>query len=207
MSSVPKKSSSSINKTTLSGLFAYLNSFHPISLDSARHLQQQLSERHLKKGELLQKSGTVCSHIYFVITGVVRGYIIDDKKKITTWITSEHQMVSSIRSLLRQQPTHENIEALEDSYLLALHFSDLQYFYDTYPEWNVLGRKIAEYYYTFAEDRAFICRISNATERYNYFIGTNGDLLNRIPQMYIASYLGMTVVNLSRIRSQLSKKK
>jgi CRP-like cAMP-binding protein len=116
-------------------------------------------------------------------------------------------MVSSIRSLLRQQPTHENIEALEDSYLLALHFSDLQYFYDTYPEWNALGRKIAEYYYTFAEDRAFICRISNATERYNYFIGTNGDLLNRIPQMYIASYLGMTVVNLSRIRSQLAKKK
>lgn len=207
MPSLSKSRSSSVNKEGLSTLLSYLNAFHSISPESATYVQKQIVEHSVKKGELLQKSDTVCAYVYFVVKGVLRGYIIDEKKKITTWITSENQLVSSIRSLLLQRPTPENIEALEDCHLLGFHYSDLQYLYDNYPEWNVLGRKIAEYYYTFAEDRAFICRLSKATDRYNYFIANNGHLINRIPQMYIASYLGMTVENLSRIRNQLARKK
>jgi CRP-like cAMP-binding protein len=207
MPTLTKNRTSSPDKTALSDIFTYLNSFHPIPVDSAGYIGKQLVERHLKKGELLQKSDVVCQYVYFVAKGILRGYIVDNNKRVTTWITCENQLVSSIRSLLLQVPTPENIEALEDCHLFALHFTDLQYLYDTYPEWNTLGRKIAEYYYTFAEERAFICRLSKATDRYNYFMASNGHLINRIPQMYIASYLGMTVENLSRIRKRLTKSK
>lgn len=207
MSSLLKNHPASPAKPELSNLFAYLNSFHSISPDSAKYVSRKIVERRLKKGELLQKSGTICPCIYFVEKGILRGYIVDNNKKVTTWITSENQLVSSIRSLLLQVPTPENIEALEDCVLFGFDIADLQHLYDNYPEWNALGRKIAEYYYAFAEDRAFICRLSNATERYNYFMTNNGHLINRIPQMYIASYLGMTVENLSRIRKRLAKNK
>lgn len=207
MSTSIKQPSYSPDKATLSSLLKYLNTFHPISIESAGYIKKHIIEYRLKKGDLLQRSGSICPCVYFVIKGALRGYIIDNKKKVTTWITCENQLVSSIRSLLLQVPTPENIDALEPCSLFGLRLTDLQHLYDTYPEWNILGRKISEYYYTFAEDRAFICRLSNTTERYNYFIATNGHLINRIPQMYIASYLGMTEVNLSRIRSRLAKKK
>ena len=184
----------------------YLSLFHPISKECIAYLRRQSSECRLKKYELLHQSGNICPYVYFVVKGIFRGYIVDNRKKITTWITAENQLISSIRGYFLQLPTTENIEALEDSYLLRLHHADLEYAYTQFPEFNVVGRKIAEYYYTFAEDRAFICRLSKATDRYNYFMNSNSHLVNRIPLTYIASYLGISLETLSRIRSRSTKK-
>ena len=126
---------------------------------------------------------------------------------MTTWITSEDHLVSSIRGFLLQAPTPENIEALEECHLIGIHYDDLQYMYDNFPEFNSVGRRIAEYYYAYAEDRAFICRLSRAIERYDYFMISNSHLINRIQLTYIASYLGMSLETLSRLRSRLLKKK
>lgn len=185
----------------------YLSFFHPISKECAAYIKKQAFECRLKKYELLHVSGTICPYVYFVVKGILRGYIVDNKKKITTWITSENQLISSIRGFLLQLPTPENIEALEDCVLIGLRHADLEYAYQHFPEFNVVGRKISEYYYTFAEDRAFICRLSRATDRYNYFMINNNHLVNRIPLTYIASYLGISLETLSRIRSRLTKKK
>ena len=194
-------------EATLLSAIGYLNSYHPVNKECAEYLMKQAVECRLKKGDLLHRSGDICLYVYFVVEGILRGYIVDDRKKVTTWITSENQLVSSIRGFLLQMPTLENIEALEDCLLLRVHYSDLQYLYENHIEFNITGRKIAEYYYTFAEDRAFICRLSNATDRYNYFMINHSHLVNRISLTYIASYLGITLETLSRIRSSLSKKK
>lgn len=185
----------------------YLSYFHPVSKSCSDYLIKKAFEVRLKKHEMLHHSGEICPYVYFVIKGILRGYIIDNRKKITTWITSENQLISSIRGFLLQQPTPENIEALEDCHLLALHHSDLEYAYQHFLEFNIVGRKINEYYYTFAEDRAFICRLSKATDRYNYFMTNNSHLVNRISLSYIASYLGISIETLSRIRSRQAKKK
>ena len=196
-----------IDATVLKPIIDFLYSYHPIGKPTLRFLLQHAKERILKKGEILQRSGTICTDICFVIKGVVRGYIIDNGKEVTTWITTENELVSSIRSVFLQMPTEENIEALEDCYLMVIANSDLQKVYDTYPEFNIVGRKILEYYYTFAEYRAFLCRLSKATDRYNYFVKHSGHLINRIPLLYIASYLNMSIETVSRIRRQLSAKK
>jgi CRP-like cAMP-binding protein len=195
------------HQEALTTAIGYLSHFHPVSKECATYLKKQAFETRLKKYDLLHQSGTVCPYIYFVIKGILRGYIVDNRKNITTWVTAENQLISSIRGFLLQLPTPENIEALEECHLLTLHHSDLEYAYQHFPEFNVVGRKIAEYYYTFAEDRAFICRLSKATDRYNYFMINNSHLINRIPLTYIASYLGISLETLSRIRSGLTKKK
>ena len=66
---------------------------------------------------------------------------------------------------------------------------------------NIVGRKLLEQYYSEAEERAYISRIPNAGKRYRHFLDTKASLANRIPLKYIASYLGMTIETLSRIRS------
>jgi CRP-like cAMP-binding protein len=196
------------DKTLMLPITNYINYFDAsLSPQVHKFVFQQFHELHLKKGDVLHRSGVICQNLYFVIKGVLRGYIIDNNKEVTTWITSENQLVSSIRSVFLQIATEENMDALEDCHLLVMAYSDLQKIYDTHPEFNVAGRRIMEFYYTFAESRAFICRLSKATDRYNLFMEHNGHLINRIPLMYIASYLNMSIETVSRIRRQLRTKK
>jgi CRP-like cAMP-binding protein len=203
----PNTPHKSMDKALIKPVVDYLNSFHRVDKQTLKFLFQQVSELQLKKGDILQRSGDLCNHVYFIIKGVVRGFIVDNEKEVTTWITAENELVSSIRSVLLQIPTQENIEALEDCHLLVMAYSDLLKVYETFPEFNIVGRKILEIYYAFAEDRAFICRLSKATDRYNYFMRNNGHLINRIPLMYIASYLNMSIETVSRIRRQLRTRK
>ncbi|WEK34560.1 MAG: Crp/Fnr family transcriptional regulator [Candidatus Pseudobacter hemicellulosilyticus] len=204
---VPGLTGKPIRRSRMEALLAFIHNYQPISPEARAYVVSHMQECQLKKGELLQEAGNYCQYIYFVSKGILRGYILDSDKEVTTWITGENQLISSIRSFLLKQPTQENIEALEDCRLLALHAEDLQYLYDHFPEFNIVGRKIAEHYYTFAEDRAFIGRLSSASARYDYFFRYNAHLINRIPLMFIASYLGMSNETLSRIRSGLTKKK
>ena len=196
-----------IDISTLKPVIDFLNGFHPVSKTTMRFLLQHTRQRSLKRGDILQHAGTICTDMCFVMKGVLRGYIIDNGKEVTTWISNEGELVASIRSVFYQVPTQENIEALEDCNLVELTYTDLLKVYDTYPEFNIVGRKILEFYYVYAEYRAFICRLSRASDRYEYFIQQNGHLINRIPLMYIASYLNMSIETLSRIRKKLGSKK
>jgi CRP-like cAMP-binding protein len=101
-----------------------------------------------------------------------------------------------------QQPSLENIQAIEQCELIVAHYDALQYLYKHYIEVNIVGRKLLEKYYSDAEERAFISRIPNAGKRYRHFVETKSNLANRIPLKYIASFLGMTIETMSRIRGK-----
>ena len=178
---------------------------NPISADAQAYVNQKSFAHRLRKNEMLFTSGEVCSYLYFVRKGILRGYVKDGIKDITTWITGEGEFVSAIASFQLQQITAENVQAIEDCELTGLHYDDLQYLYENFPEANIVGRKIYEKYYRDAEERAFIARLTEATSEYKHFIATKSQLLNRVPLKFIASYLGMTLETLSRIRSKLSQ--
>jgi CRP-like cAMP-binding protein len=155
----------------------------------------------------LHQAGIICLHSYFVIKGVLRGYINDSNNQVTTWITAENQIFSSVRGYVLQLPTVENIEALEECYILGMHHSNLDYAYAQFPEFNIVGRKIAEYYYIYAEDRALLSRLSKPVDRYNYFMVKNSTMLKRIPHSFIASYLDMSLETLTSIIEEQANKK
>ena len=186
----------------ISPLAAFVNYVHPVSDEATKFINEHSSPCQVQRGEYLLKAGEVCKHIYFIRKGVIRGYIKDGSKEVTTWITAENEMVSSIRGLSNQEPSLENIQAIEHCDLVVATYDSLQYLYDNFIEMNIVGRKILEQYYRDAEERAFISRIPNATKRYKHFLDTKTTLSNRIPLKYIASYLGMTIETLSRIRSR-----
>ncbi|OOV20733.1 hypothetical protein BXU10_05020 [Flavobacterium sp. LM4] len=157
----------------------------------------------VRKGKKLHKAGEICDMIYFVNQGAIRGYVKDANKEITTWITVENELVASIHSFILQIPSYENMEALEDSNLLGMRHSDLQHLYDIEPEFNINARRFYEKYYSDAEVRALMGRLSKAEIKYEFFLKTYKHLSNRIPLKYIASFLGINLETLSRIRGQI----
>jgi CRP-like cAMP-binding protein len=87
-----------------------------------------------------------------------------------------------------------------------MSLDDLETFYQEYPESNALARKLLQLYYAEAERRAFVARLTKAENKYRHFLLHQQHLSNRIPLKYIASYLGMTLETLSRVRKKLSSK-
>lgn len=183
------------------------NLFYPITEAAVKFIDENSFKLDIKKGKFLVKSGDICKNMYFIQKGVLRSYVKEGRKDLTTWIISENEIATSIKGFELQIPCNENIQALEDCELIAMGHSDIQFLYTNHLEMNIVGRKIYEQYYGQAEERAYISRIANAAARYNHFVKTRGVLINRIPLKYIASYLGMTMETLSRMRSKLVKKR
>ena len=199
-----------INKNSppdVSSVIATLDYFYPLSEGIKNYLRKHTYACSFRKGKLLLKAGEICEYIYFVQKGAVRGFIKEGKKDITTWITAENEVVSSISALDVREPAFENMQAIENCELLALTYADFQDLYIKFPEFNIVARKVLQKYYQDAEGRAFIARLTNAENKYRLFITMYGHLANRIPLKYIASFLGITIETLSRVRKKLSLKK
>jgi CRP-like cAMP-binding protein len=189
----------------VSSLLAILNYFHPLSKEMEFFFRSHAKACSFRRGKLILKSGDVCGHIYFIKKGAVRGFIKEGKKDITTWITAENELVTSISSLESDDPSIENMQAIEACEMLSLSFADLQHLYAQSPEFNIVVRKLLQQYYRDAERRAFIARLTNAENKYKYFLTRYSHLVNRIPLKHIASFLGITLETLSRVRKKLSK--
>jgi len=191
----------------VSSLMTILNYFHPLSEKVVKFFREHAYSVSFNKGELLLEAGQVCQHIYFIKKGVVRGFIREGKREITTWITAEGEMVSSILRFEEKGSAIENMQAIEDSEMLAMTLADLQDLYEQFPEFNIVSRKLLQQYYSDAETRAFIARLTNAETKYKQFLTRYSHFANRIPLTYIASFLGITLETLSRVRRKLSTRK
>jgi CRP-like cAMP-binding protein len=187
-------------------LLTALNQLYPLSPEAEQYLRDHVTSCTVAKRKLLLKEGMSCENIYFIMKGALRGYIREGSKDITTWITVENELVSSILSLDERIKAIENIQALEKCELLSLTLAELEIMYERFPETNILARKILQRYYADAEQRAFIARLTKAENKYRYFLKRHQVLSNRIPLKYVASYLGVTLETLSRIRKKFSSK-
>jgi CRP-like cAMP-binding protein len=186
-------------------LLAVLRQLYPLSPEAEQYLRDHVTSCTIAKRKLLLKEGMTCEHIYFVVRGALRGFTREGQKDITTWIVVENELVSSILGMDHQVKAIENIQALEKCELLSLTHKELEVMYERFPECNILARKILQRYYADAEKRAFIARLTKAENKYRHFLLLHHDLSNRIPLKYIASYLGVTLETLSRIRKKFSK--
>lgn len=158
-----------------------------------------------KKGDIIHKAGNICRVMNFLTTGLVRGFIMDSNKELTTWIVVEHELAAPIISYVNQTATIENVQALEDCEMITMDYDDIQELYVKFPEFNRITRRLFEIYYSKAELRALIARFSTAEKKYQFFLENFQELSNRVTQIYIASFLGIDQATLSRIRRQKKK--
>ncbi len=150
--------------------------------------------------------GQVCKELYFINEGIIRLFYPKDGEEITGYLFRENLFSSSYDSFLTQTPSMQILETLEDCKLLVITKDNLDQLYKKMPSMHVFTRKMAEQRFINAQRILSSFILESPEERYNKFAAENKDLLQRVPQHYIASFLGVTPVSLSRIRKRLSEK-
>lgn len=174
-----------------------------IPATSALKLQNVIKLVALPKGHLLFKAGKTETDIYYIKKGIARAYLYQNNNEITFWFGREGDAVISMRSYVENKPGYENIELLEDCELYHIKAHDLQQLFDHDIHVANWGRKFAEHELVRTEERLISRQFGTAAVRYKELLENNPGLLQRVQLGYIASYLGITQVSLSRIRAEI----
>ncbi len=186
----------------LTTLLKYCNAICTVPEELVRDMLNFAEVREYKKDELILKPGMVANYASFVLKGVVRSYYIKEGEEITTKFLQEASTITSIYSFYSRKPGNEYIMALEDTTLASFHYDNMQRLYKDHLSFNVIGRVITERYLYFSEIELYNLRKTKAEDRYQFFVKHYPELMQRVPLKYIATYLGMNLETLSRIRGR-----
>jgi len=154
------------------------------------------------KTTLLQE-GQISKNMFFIERGCLRTWINSDGKEITTQFFFEGDSVSSIESFRTNQPSLYSIESIEPCILQTISQKDFQHILENSPQ---LKMKLEDHLFRrLFQSQQFLYSFlkNNPQKRYEELIENNPHIVKRVPQHYIASYLGITSVSLSRIRNRL----
>ena len=179
-----------------------------VKLDDAAwgEMQERLVVRNYRKKQPFVAEGKVCREIGFICKGSFRYFKLIDGVEVSTFFSFEHNWVSAYTSFLRKTPSFVGVEAMEESEVLVLSYDDLQYLYDHYLAFERFGRLMAEYLVGCLDDRMLSLLLKTPEERYLKTLLENSLYFERVPQHYIASYLGIAPESLSRIRKRVMHK-
>ncbi len=184
----------------MTALFDFLQKYNSLSHEAVSAITGICSPVIVKKNKELQPIGHTCKTIYFINEGIARIYYLKDGIDITENFALENHLVARVESLFSGKPSKKAIHILEDSKITAINATKLFKLYDLFPDIERAFRKIFEAAYVDMVNRIESIQFHTADERYNTLLEETPDILKRIPLKYIASYLGITQVSLSRIR-------
>lgn len=166
---------------------------------------QHLNFSTLNKKEHFAVEGKVCDYMAFIVQGAMRYYHVKDGEEITGYFSFENEFVSAYKSFLKRTPNTNFIQALEETQLVLISYHNLQEMLN-HPllalKMERFGRLIAEHYICCYDDRLTAFITQSPEERYTALEKTGRDIFQRVPQHFIANFLGITPVSLSRIRKR-----
>jgi CRP/FNR family transcriptional regulator, anaerobic regulatory protein len=179
-----------------------------ISLDKSEqnYFVAKLKVKEYKKKELILQEGYVCKYVYFINSGCLRYYYNLEGEEKTAQFFFENGWYTDYASFLTGKPTQQNIETLEKTELLLISTDDLQQLYTDIPKFEKFGRLMAENAFLGVRNRNEMLMNQRAEERYLTLMKERPKVFERVPQHYIASYLGIKPPSLSRIRKRLAHK-
>lgn len=169
-------------------------------------LIQYGSLKSFKKGENFITANQMNTKIAFILKGGFRFFYEKNDNEITCLLAFENGLIGSFESNILKHPCTQTIQAIEDSDLFIIDYKDLEALYDKSPKFERVGRLILEYYLAHLQLRITSYLLETPEERYMRLVRETPNILNRVPLQYIASYIGVTPVSLSRIRKRILKK-
>lgn len=167
-------------------------------------VQKFTSIRNYEKGTMLVREGEICTDCHYIKSGLVRQFYLDDGEEKTTYFYREQETIVATMSSTMKIPSSFYLECLEDTTMKVISNEQENLMYEQFPRFENLCRVETEkilmnYQETFAK---YIR--SNAEERYLDLLENSPDLLLRVPQYQLASYIGVKPESLSRIRKRLA---
>ena len=169
-------------------------------------LLSRFEERIVKKKTAILKSGKIAKEVYLVIEGCLRLYYEKDGEDLSAYFFTEGMFAGAYDSFTSQQPSRHSIEAIEDSTILVISYVDWMTLFEEFPWMNEFVRKVIERRFIALHQLFTSYILDSPEERYMHLLKNYPDLINRVPQHQLATFLGITPVSLSRIRNRVSKK-
>jgi CRP-like cAMP-binding protein len=157
----------------------------------------------LPKNYFLLKPGKPCKHLWFMTKGAARYFYTNDQgKEMNTWFSLDTQIISDTTSFVKQEPSEESIQLIENSELFAIDYASLQSLIQKHHSFAIWYIKLVETnYVSQIEDRVADLQFLDAKQRYQKLLSLYPNITNRLSLGNIASYLNITQETLSRIRA------
>ncbi len=155
------------------------------------------------KNKILVEEGKICKYSYIVLEGCIRKYYLKNGIEITNEFIFPGEMAVSFGSFLKRQPSNEFIHTIEKTKVMLIPFSLFEYMQREHPSIMQTNFDVLVDYSQWLEKRLYHLQFHSAKERYQILLNSQPELILKLPLMYIASYLGITLETLSRIRSQI----
>lgn len=185
----------------MKSIFQSIQNFSPEELSL---LDDLISFRKLKKGDLLLVENQVCNEIVFIEKGILRSFFTNHKgDEITNCFAFENEFMASFASFITEEKAAENIQALADTELQILDRKALGKLYASSANWQEIGRELTEIEFVNLHKRMVSFQKLSGAQRYQELYQNHQKYLQLIPLQYLASYLGITPRHLSRIRKAI----
>lgn len=187
-------------------LIEYFNNFIPLSEEEKQAVESNFKPRKLKRRQFILQEGEVSKHNTFVVEGCLKMYLIDEKgKEHNLQFAIENWWIGDIGSFHSEEPSRLYIEAMENSEVLQISKEDQLDLFVKHPKFNRIFRVFTENALVSSQRRILQNISSTAEERYLDFAQRYPYLFNRISNVQIASYLGVTPEFLSTIRKKITR--
>lgn len=175
--------------------------YAPLSPACQAALLEVVSVLSFEKGHTLVREGQYADKAFFIVEGCARAYYLKDGKDVSDWFAFEGEFISSIVSFFTHQMSPHYIELLEDAILLELSREAVEMLADQYHDFERLVRMVVTKTMLQQHERIVGLQFNTAEQRYEQLLTIRPNITQRVPLTHIASYLGITLETLSRIRN------
>ncbi|MCL6460810.1 MAG: Crp/Fnr family transcriptional regulator [Flavobacterium micromati] len=187
-------------------LKTYCKTKIPLTNEELDIIDNYCELRFLKKKEFLLQGGKVCDFIGFIVDGTIRHFHIKDGVEKTCDISFENSWVTDFQSFTQNINCIINLQAIEDTNVIIIRKDNLHVLYKECSKYETFGRLMAEQVAQRATDIAMSLSSEKPEERVRNLLAKQTDIFQKVPQKYIANFLGISPESLSRIRKRILQK-
>lgn len=180
--------------------------FNTFSKEEQEAILSMRTIKKFKKGEILLEEGARITHSFYILKGCVRQFKLKDGIDKTNLFYTEDQSIQLPPARYQVVYSKFNLECLEDCEIVMVSMEEERVFCDKFPHFEKMCRMESERLLVAFQDFFATYIASSPEERYLHLLDTRPDLLTRVPQYHLATYLGVTAESLSRIRKRVAKK-
>lgn len=184
----------------------YCSDVLPFTAPELDLINQYFFQKIIKKKSFLLESNQVCNFLAFIASGTIRHFHIKDGIEKTCDISFENNWVTDFHSFTSHTPGIMNLQAMEDTTVLSIGTDDLAALYQACKRYETFGRLMAERVAQRATTIAMSLSSDKPEERFLKLLDSRPDLFQRVPQKYIANFLGISPESLSRIQKRVLTK-
>lgn len=189
-----------------SNVFAYIAQFVELTDAEKKLLRQHVQVMTCSAKQVLTNNGELEQHVYYIEKGLVRKYFFRSQEEVTVQLSKEGELISSAVSFLSGVPSEFIIETMEPCTLAFITKSGIETLYEASVNFEKMGRLIILEWMLTKERIDTFRMISSPKQRFQHFMKEDPQLLNRVPQKYIASLLDIKPETFSRFKKELSLK-